>query len=794
MKLPQIVKKNWPLFIILFVVIVFFYKTIFYSQIPFPGDLLVGQYEPYKSYSYFGIAPGGVPNKAQGPDVIKELIPWKKFVIENLKHGQIPLWNPYNFSGNPLIANFQSGVFYPTNILFVLLNFESAWSIYIILAPLLAGCFTYLFLRRLKVSEAASIFGSLVFAFSSYSTVWMEYGNIGHTFVWLPLILYFSDKFLERINARNFFGIVLSSLAAILAGYIQGVFYIYLIALVYFLIKGVTSKKLKLLHLASYILSLIIPIGLSAFQILPTLELFGQSSRGNYTIDQIQKMLNPIYYLITVLVPDFFGNPATRNYWLDGTYIERVSYFGLIPLMLAVFGFLTLFKKIEVKIFSLLFLGSLIISTDLFVTRFFYLLPIPVLSTTVATRILSVFAFSGSVLAAFGFEHFLNEKNKRTIYYIAGSIFIVLLTLFVITIFHSTPEFKIAQRNLIIPIVTLFLFIALSIFKSIKANFKTILIVGIFLITFADLFYYFTKITPFAPYKFLYPSTPVASFLKKNQGIDRSWGYGSGYIESNFQTYERIYSTEGNDPLHVKEYTELVAASKNGRIPDVLPRPDANIAGGFGKEELARNPFRQKVLDILGVKYILQKDESLIGDFNPDSVTFPADRYKLDWQAKPWQVYENLKATPRILLTNRYRVVSDQKKVIGTLFDSDFDEKTDLVLNEDPKVSQGKLEANSKLISYEANKVSIQTVSSAPALLFLSDTFYPGWEASVDGVRTIVFRADYAFRAVVVPAGKHIIVFEYKPKTFYYGIYISMVTIVILLYCSIVIKKKYGVN
>ena len=106
MKLFQIIKKRGFIFLPLLIVLIFFYKSIIYSQIPFPGDLLVGHYEPYRSQIYFGYGVGGVPHKAQGPDVIKQLIPWKHFVIETLKSGQVPFWNPYNFSGNPQMAKF----------------------------------------------------------------------------------------------------------------------------------------------------------------------------------------------------------------------------------------------------------------------------------------------------------------------------------------------------------------------------------------------------------------------------------------------------------------------------------------------------------------------------------------------------------------------------------------------------------------------------------------------------------------------------------------------------------------
>ncbi len=71
---------------------------------------------PYSSESFLGYAPGGYPNKAQGPDVITEIYPWKYFSIEQIKNGQLPFWNPHNFSGNPQMANFQTAIFYPLNL------------------------------------------------------------------------------------------------------------------------------------------------------------------------------------------------------------------------------------------------------------------------------------------------------------------------------------------------------------------------------------------------------------------------------------------------------------------------------------------------------------------------------------------------------------------------------------------------------------------------------------------------------------------------------------------------------
>ena len=785
-------KQGIFLLLILLIILAFFNKSIISGLIPYPGDLIVANYEPYKSYSAV------VPHKAQGPDVAKELIPWKHFVIESLKNGQIPFWNPHNFSGNPLVANFQSGVFYPANLLFFLFNFQNAWTIYIISSSILSSIFMYLFLRRLKLTSLASILGSISYTFSLYMTVWVEYGNIGHTLLWLPLVLFFVDRILEKVSYRDFLGLVVSMLLSILAGYIQGAFYIILFALIYFFGKAYSSKKISIIKSIIFILGLAFPVILSLFQLLPTLELFSYSTRGSYSIEQIGRLLNPVWYAITVVAPDFFGNPATRNYWFDGTYIERVSYFGLIPFVFAIFAILSLFKKTEVKIFSILFISTILLATDLLITKFFYLLPIPVITTTVPTRMLSLFAFSGSVLAAFGFDHFIGGKSKKLTLLISGIILISLSVIFIVM-----RQNTVAQRNLILPIGSILAFMILTfaylririqkklpIFTQhqVGAGFTALILVMVFF----DLYYYFQKITPFSPKEYMYPETPVVKFLKENAGMNRFWGYGSAYVESNFQTFDETFSPEGNDPLHIIEYTELLSASKTGRIPEILPRPDANVAPGFGKDDLANNPYRQKILNILGVMYILNKDETINGDFNPDYVTFPEDRYRLVWQNGFWQAYENLTIMPRYFITNKYVVVENNNRALRTLFDPEFNEQDTLILYEDPKIKSSELNSNVAMLEYSANKVVLNTNSNGDGLLYLSDNYYPGWRAYTDGSETKIFKANYAFRAVIVPSGEHRVVFEFKPKSFYYGLYAAFAAIAPLLYCSIVIKKRYG--
>ena len=372
----------------------------------------------------------------------------------------------------------------------------------------------------------------------------------------------------------------------------------------------------------------------------------------------------------------------------------------------------------------------------------------------------------------------------------------MIFLVFLLALFASVnlSHNMVAQRNLILPIgsILAFIFLTSAFLKVQIKNKLPIFIVLVIALVVVDLYYYFQKITPFAPREYMYPKTPVVEFLKKNAGINRFWGYGSAYIESNFQTFDKSYSPEGNDPLHIREYTELLASSKNGRIPEILPRPDANIAPGFGKDDLANNPFRQKILNIAGVKYVLNKDETINGDFNPDYVTFPESKYKLVWQNNFWQAYENLTVTPRYFITNKYVVAENNNHVLRILFDPQFNEQNTLILYEDPKIKSRELNSDVELLEYSPNRVVFRTVSDGEGLLYFSDNYYPGWQADIDDSNAKILRTNYAFRAVKVPKGEHEVVFEFKPKSFYYGLYIAAGTAIILVIALRVMKKRYG--
>jgi hypothetical protein len=793
-------------FVILAFIIVssVFFFPIFQGKIPFPGDLLIGEYAPYSSYSFLGYAPGGYPNKGQDFDVLRLLYPDKEFSVKMFKDFEFPLWNPYNFSGTPHIASLQSGSFYPLNIIFFLLPYLNAWTIYILLQPILTGIFTYLFARELKLGVRSSIFSALVFSFSSYCIVWMEYGTISHTIVWMPFALWVTLKNLKKPTVLKSVTISLALTLAILAGHIQTAFYVFVFLLgfiiyyIFFVDRQDKSKKLLMFGLI-----FILPVLLSAVQLFPMVELFFRSARAPYPHLAFLKLLIPPFHAVSMFVPDFFGNPATRNYWVQGTYIERVTYIGVIPL---IFIFYSFFKKQSVIFwfFVISAVAILLLTFDTLIAQAVYFFQIPFVSTAVPTRIMFLFCFPASLLAGYGLEAFIKNPDRKIflkVGFILGGIYLALwLFVFIAPAFLNfswVENLRISKRNLILP-TGIFSISMIALFLSFYLlKYKKTIIVFLIILSMADLFYFFHKITPFAPKETIYPSTEVSIKLREIQGIDRSWGYGSGYIDTNLQMHEKMFSVDGYNALHSKRYGELISSSKNGKIASFVPGTDAVIAPGYGENDLRENKYRQRLLNLLGVKYVLNKSEFLGKNYSPDYNTFPEETYKLVWQGAPWQIYENKEVLPRVFLASSYVVEKDKDKIVQMIFDDKFDLKDKIILEEEisPKISLAEdKNAKVKMETYAPNKIVLQTSAVSNMLLFISDNYYQGWKVSVDGKSDKIYRADYSFRAVSIPKGIHEVKFWYSPNSFVLGLWISGLSFFGILLSVLIVKGKNNVK
>src|SRR3989344_595635 len=348
----KFLSKFWPFVLIFIVWMVFSNPYFLRNKAPFPSTYLVNFFSPWNAYPGFS---SPVKNNAM-QDVISQIYPWKTFTIESLKNFQIPLWNPNNFSGNPHLANFQSAVLSPFNFLFFVLPFIDAWSILVLLQPLLASIFMYLFAKSLKVSKAGSLTSSVSFMFCGFITSWMGYATLGYAILFIPFALFCIEKY--YVSKKNIFLFLLSLSIPLsfLSGHFQISLYFLITVLAYAIYKFIVDWNIyNTLRLALFVffgLLLVMP------QVLPSIELYLESFRSSF----FQTAGVPIEYLPSFLAPDFFGNPVTRNTWF-GHYAEWNAYIGVLPLMLAIYSLLRI-KKTRTLFFFIFGLLSLILAIN----------------------------------------------------------------------------------------------------------------------------------------------------------------------------------------------------------------------------------------------------------------------------------------------------------------------------------------------------------------------------------------------------------------------------------------------
>ena len=137
-------KSWWPYLVILVVTLVAFYPAILQKKIPLNGNNLVSFFSPWTYQKWDGY-PAGVPAKPGILDQLRIYYPYMRLTQESYRIGQIPLWNPYNFAGNPHMAEWQSGVLYPLHILLPLIPLPAYWTLYQMVGIFLAGLLLNLF-------------------------------------------------------------------------------------------------------------------------------------------------------------------------------------------------------------------------------------------------------------------------------------------------------------------------------------------------------------------------------------------------------------------------------------------------------------------------------------------------------------------------------------------------------------------------------------------------------------------------------------------------------------------------
>ena len=280
-------------------------------------------------------------------DLTNMFLHWLRFAVSSIQRGQFPLWNPYLFSGVPFVANPQPALFYPPTWLALLMPVSKAFGWMIVLHVWLAGAGMYAWLRLEGASVAGALVGGAAFAFNGYISVRVYAGHLGviTTSAWLPLLLW---AYRHVVRRRSWALALVGGLPvglAILAGHTASFVYVVLGLLAYVVFcawgrwQEERSARAVVLPFAWAGVMLLVGLALAAVQLLPMAELTLRSTRQvSPSYDFAARFSWPPGYLLTLLVPNFFGEPVRTGYWGDGIYDEFIYYVGVLPLLLALLG------------------------------------------------------------------------------------------------------------------------------------------------------------------------------------------------------------------------------------------------------------------------------------------------------------------------------------------------------------------------------------------------------------------------------------------------------------------------
>jgi len=770
----------WPILFLLFITVGFF-APVFKGQMPFPGDTLIGAYHPWRALSWQNRSTEYPFKHTTITDATSQFYPWRYIAINQMKQGELPLWNNYEFSGTPLLAVPSTAALYPLNFLFFIFSFNVAWTILVMLQPFLAGTFFYLFLRNKKLSKIASLFGSICFSFGSYFLLSSEFNTLGHTILWFPLALLAIDKFFQKPRFFWFLVLIVVLAMSIFAGFVQFVFYGYILLGLYTAFLIFRHKKIFKRVSFFFIGGVIFSLLLSAAQLLPFIDLLKESGRVQAygDIGVITRFFIPFRQLIMFFSPDFFGSPAMANYWGGGNYYEFCGYFGITAVL---FVFYLIFSKKftrETIFWLLVSFVSLFLAVKNPISLFPYNLKIPLLSSLVPARLLFFTIFSFPILAAMGLDRLYKDlrlKNRKRYFInlIVSFGFLAFILLFLwITAFSFSPEKQIiSMRNLVLPTFYLFLtglILLLSHFvsrKKVKLLFFLILLVISF-----DLSRQGRKFLPFIDIGLVYPETKTTQFLRENLGYSRFIPLHQEIFGTNHQTAYGLESAEGYNSVYSWRYSLFVAQGQK-------EAPSDSLSTHFERTVYGRN-YKSNVFKLLSVKYFLGFDD--LDD---------SDSYPLVFSEGKTKIFENKKALPRVFLSCRWeKTASPLETMNRIILQENPAEKIFLEKDVDVDCKTGESLGEAKISTYSSGIVEVNSKTPDSRILVFSDVFFPGWKVLVDGAQKEILRVDYVLKGVVVPGGNHRVVFLYEPQSFKIGMYLSLGTLILLIGGSFGIYK-----
>jgi hypothetical protein len=771
---------------------------------------------PWQASAPSGIRPLG-SNREQ-VDSVQVFQPFLQTTRSTLP--DVPLWNPYIMGGRPYLADAQSAVFSPLNWPGYLLPFWDSLAVMAALKLFLAAFGTCLLARALGMRFAGALLAGTVFGFSLWMVSWVTWPTTS-VWAWLPWLCLLTDRLVRRPGPLPFVGLAVVVALQYFGGHPESWFHVLLFSALFWLARALDLHRRDWPALARSALgfgaAVVAGTALAAAALIPFLELL------HHSVDvDVRNFLGPSHmerrYLFGAFLHDYWGRQTRTSLVFPSALEESAYYVGALTLMLCVAA-VVLRPRIERLALGAVGLLALAIATGI-PPIFDLVTELPGFSTAHNARLAVLAVFSAALLAGWGLDDLMSDRAspRRSGVVLAAAGALVVLPLVTMAAagtlsldqigsalkiawgFAQPPRFlsvpsghlspNFAQLRIPQPPAGLadlvrlasllewlvlaaagFALLMLRLRSRIGASTFATLAVGLIVL---DLFKAGVGYTPAIPTAHAkQPTTHAIRYLQSRRpnrfvGLDSTAPSALVFpIPPDVAMRYRLYDGRGYDYPVERRYLTLWQQYVAG-APGCLY--------AFCGQSVGSTPRALRALGVLGVADLLQ---------DPRDKPLREEGLRTVYSGSDARVYRNPYALPRAFVVERQRVEPDDTRALASLMAPGFDRDSVAVTREAlPGIAKGApAEADSgsaRIVDYDPERVTVRTATPRGGLLVLTDTWFPGWKATVDGRDAPVHRVDYLLRGISVPAGTHQVEFSYEPASWRAGWIISLSTLLIL--------------
>jgi hypothetical protein len=674
------------------------------------------------------------------PDLARQVLPWYQFEASEWHAGRVPLWDPNDWFGQPLIGQMQPGVAYPLNWLLFQAPLKRGqinrrflhW--YFVVIHLMAALFAYWLCRDLGCSLGASLVGSTLYAGGGFfaSTDWPQMLNGA---VWAPLVFLFLLRAVR--GKRPWSSAALSGLSlgmAWLSGHHQIPTFISLAVAgtwLFFIFRG-GRPNFRIGFIAA--VALVITGMVGALQLLPSAEYAKLAVRWVGMPTPVEWQTKVAYSVHSLYG---FRPLSILGLIFAGWYGYTSAFVGVTGLALAVIGVAARWRWLAVRVFTFVGLGGILFSLahyNVLHGILWAVLPLVDKARTPAMAVV-VFNCAAAALAAWGVDSLLDPDSQihlrraiRALGVLSVLLFGAIMSIELFKGFPSNGDER--------PMITLLAALLLAGLLQLCRN-RRLQVGGVAALTLLLLMMELGTLGGFSfsdrydetREDFLKPLTQnsdVVGFLRRQPGLFR------------VEVDHAAYAPNFGDLHGIQESAGYLAS----------------ITKIFGRYDV----FMPDFMRLAGVRYSISPKPKR------------SDYRQVFSGVDGLNIYELPDAFPRAFLTSKAEKLNDSRKADEWLHRPEFHARTQTFVTGDaPKLGGCEDPGSARVEQYSSSSIRIVADARCKSMVVLTDTFYPGWKATVDGRDAGIYDAYAVFRGVVIEPGSHIVEFRYRPSSVILG-------------------------